>query len=78
MKLTANFGLTLMAIGVGAQAIDVITAKDGQGGVLFGPSGILTPIDSKVPKWTFPWVNVPTNIAFWLILVGLVIWLWKR
>lgn len=78
MTVTKNFGITLMAIGIAAQGIDVLTAKEGRGGALFGDTGVLAPIDNKVPKITVPWVNVPTNIAFWVILVGLTIWFWKR
>ncbi len=76
--MTKQHAYWLLAIGLGLQAVDVFTAKGASGGAIFGDAGILSPIDRKVPKVVVPWVGVETNLASWLILLGVIVWLWKR
>lgn len=75
--MSKKTGVTLVGIGLAAQIVDVLTTKGTEGGVLFGPGGILRPVDEKIPKVTL-FAGVQTNIAFWLIVLGAIIWIAKR
>jgi hypothetical protein len=72
---------TLIAIGLALQVLDLATSKNGTGGVVFGDSGFLKPVDDKIPKLTLFRTNagaVQTNMAFWLIVAGVLFLLIKR
>jgi len=72
---------TLVAIGLALQVLDLGTSKNGTGGVVFGDKGFLKPVDDKIPKLTLFRTNdgaVQTNMAFWLIVVGVLFLLFKR
>jgi hypothetical protein len=72
---------TLIAVGLALQVLDLATSKNGTGGVVFGNNGFLKPIDDKVPKLTLFRTDagaVQTNMAFWLILAGVLFLLLKR
>ena len=72
---------TLVAIGLALQVLDLSTSKNGSGGVVFGDKGFLKPVDDKIPKLTLFRTNtgaVQTNMAFWLIVVGVLFLLFKR
>jgi len=49
-----------------AAAVEV--GDKASGGKIFGPSGILQPIDALVPKLTI--AGITTDIAIWAMLVG--------
>jgi len=60
----------LIVAGLGLNLVEYFTRKDTTGGVIFGSSGILTPINSKMPQ--LPLGRLPANIATWLLLAGLI------
>jgi len=75
--MTKKTGYTLLIIGLAAQAIDVFTySSDKGGGALFGSGGVLAAVDQKVPKVTI--FGVQSNIAFWFIVAGVIVLIWKR
>lgn len=72
--MSQKLGVQLMVAGLALQIIDVATQ-----GKVFGAGGWLAGVDSAVPKITLPWpAGVQTNIAFWLIAGGAVMYLAKR
>jgi hypothetical protein len=66
-KKTATY---LILIGAGIEVADKAT-----GGKVFGPGGVLQPIDAVVPKLNIG--GLQTDIAIWLIIIGLVGYFWK-
>jgi len=75
--MTKKTGYALLIIGLAAQVVDVFTYKAEQGGgALFGSGGVLAPIDQRVPKVTV--FGVQSNVAFWFIVAGAIILIWKR
>jgi hypothetical protein len=72
---------TLIAIGLALQVLDLATSKNGTGGVVFGDSGFLKAVDDRIPKLTLFRTDtgeVQTNMAFWLIAVGVLFLILKR
>lgn len=67
----------LIFIGISLNLVEYFTTKkvlevEGEvshGGILFGTSGILTPINAKLPA--VPLGPLPANIATWLAVIGL-------
>lgn len=75
-----NLPVTLAATGIALNVIDTATQTEGtaEGGVVFGPSGILTPIDSAIPTIRIPGTEIPMNTAGWLVVIGVLLWLWMK
>ncbi|MEM2014205.1 MAG: hypothetical protein QXJ16_01940 [Desulfurococcaceae archaeon] len=71
--MTKRTALWLIYIGVGLQVADLVTK-----GKVFGEGGILKPVDQKIPKVDLPWPSgAQTNLAFWLIVVGAIGYVWR-
>lgn len=61
-----TWGLRILVAGVALQVIDVVS-----GNKVFGSTGFLYAVDSKIPKLTLPiGTGVETNMAFWMIAGG--------
>jgi len=57
--------LYLILIGAGVEVADKVS-----GGKIFGPGGVLQPIDAFVPKITV--AGLTTDLAIWAIVLGAV------
>lgn len=68
----------LIIAGLALNLVDVVTAKQGQGGILFGPTGWLRMIDEKLPHPTVPGTAIQLNLGGWLIVVGAGWWVVRK
>lgn len=65
----AHLGLTIAGAGLGLLLVDKFTTATGAtGGVIYGPTGVLTPVVTKVPI-------DPTIL---LVGAGLALWVWAK
>lgn len=62
--------MTLLIAGLAMNALDTITAKNGSGGVLFGPTGFLKGIDESLPDTNVPGTDIRINLGGYLVALG--------